>query len=210
MIALDSQDREAVLRFQAAHRNHMGERLALDGAKGPQTRWALAFASLDPGRQAIVRAAAAELGVAEISGSNRDREGKIDLWLRRCGVGVGNPWCAAFASWCLRGVESLSDVAVAGACNLGRKFPATLEPYPGDLMWYPTDSKGRGHIGIVTGVTLSEVMTIEGNQRNAVRCVRRDRHAVRFSRVPLPTTGEVPGIPPGVPFVATDGMAGTR
>lgn len=207
MIMLDSQDREAILRFQTLHKNHLGERLELDGVKGPQTRWALAFASQDELRQLIVRRAQADLGVQEIGGANHDRDGKIAFWLRRCGVGPGLAWCAAFASWCVTAAE---PVAIAGAVALGRKFPVTLEPYPGDLMWYPTDDKGHGHIGIVTGVTLSEVMTIEGNQRNAVRCVRRDRSAVRFSRIPLPTTGELPGIPPGVPFVETAGLAGTR
>jgi hypothetical protein len=209
MTVLDANDREAVLRFQAAHKNHLGERLKLDGTKGPQTRWALAFESLDPARQAVVRRAQAELGVAEVSGSNRDREGKIDRWLARCGVAPGLPWCAAFASYCLSG-EGRPGVALAGACALGRKFPATDSPVPGDLMWYPTDVKGHGHIGIVTGVTLSEVMCIEGNQRNAVRCVRRARGVVRFARVPLPTTGELPGIPPGVTFAETAGLEGTR
>lgn len=99
----------------------------------------------------------------------------IRAWLRLCGVGSPAPWCAAFASWCL------GDRAIAGALNLGRSFPATLAPQPGDLMYFATGG-GKGHIGIVVAVSATEVLCLEGNRHNGVRLVRRLRSEVLFSR----------------------------
>ncbi len=63
-------------------------------------------------------------------------------------------------------------------------FPETRQPQPGDLMWYATDAKGAGHVGIVAGVDPEgvEVLCIEGNSDNRVRYVRRLCAQVRFSR----------------------------
>ncbi|HEY3499756.1 MAG TPA: CHAP domain-containing protein [Polyangiaceae bacterium] len=116
----------------------------------------------------------------------------IDAWLRRCGVGVGLPWCAAFASWCVenraeRKLGTIVEVAQAGALNLGRLFPATSTPQGGDLMFFPTDDKGAGHVGIVVGVSPEEALCIEGNSDNRVRIVRRLRSEVRFSSTRVET-----------------------
>lgn len=99
----------------------------------------------------------------------------IRAWLRLCGIVTPAPWCAAFASWCL------GDRAMAGALKLGRSFPATLNPQPGDLMYFATGG-GKGHVGIVVAVNELEVLCIEGNQRNRVRLIRRLRSEVLFSR----------------------------
>ncbi len=99
----------------------------------------------------------------------------IRAWLRLCGITAPAPWCAAFASWCL------GDRAMAGALKLGRSFPATLSPQPGDLMHFAT-GKGAGHIGIVVAVSELEVLCIEGNSQNRIRLVRRLRSEVLFSR----------------------------
>jgi hypothetical protein len=49
-------------------------------------------------------------------------------------------------------------------------------------MWFATDGKGAGHIGIVVAaIGLDEVLCIEGNSDNCVRYVRRLRSEVRFS-----------------------------
>jgi hypothetical protein len=99
----------------------------------------------------------------------------IRAWLRLCGIKSPAPWCAAFASWCL------GDRAMAGALKLGRSFPTTLRPQPGDLMYFATGG-GAGHIGIVVAVSDTEVLCIEGNRNNAVRLVRRLRSEVLFAR----------------------------
>jgi hypothetical protein len=134
-------------------------------------------------RELAIATARAELGLREDAGPNRDRAGKIAAWLKACGVGPDQAWCAAFASYCLRagGVNA----KCAGAVRLGRTWPSTREPLLGDLIWYPTDDQGHGHIGLVEQVGGDFVVTIEGNQRNAVRRVRRHRAHCNFTRVPF-------------------------
>jgi len=194
---------EAVRAFQKAHLNHLGRPLKDDGELGPETRWALDADTLSPHRRGIVRIAQAFIGLEEHPpGSNSDPAGTIRDWLTHVGAHPGVPWCAAFASHCL------GTVRIGGAQALGRHFPATLSPYPGDILWFPTDAI-HGHCGIVTGLTLSEVMSIEGNCLNAVRCVRRQRDKVRFARVLDETVGVCPGVVPSVPW-ATSGAGGTR
>lgn len=70
---------------------------------------------------------------------------------------------------------------MAGALKLGRSFPATLSPQPGDLMYFPT-GKGAGHIGIVVAVSATEALCIEGNRNNRIAFTRRLRSDVLFSR----------------------------
>jgi hypothetical protein len=140
-------------------------------------------------REQIVERARLHVGHRETS---NNRSPLIDAWLRRCGLGPGYAWCAAFASWC---VEERADrklggslpVAQAGAQNLGRMFPDTSTPQGGDLMWFPTDDKGAGHVGIVVGVSPDEALCIEGNSENKIRIVRRLRSDVRFSTTRVET-----------------------
>ncbi len=185
-------------RFQEGHTNHLGKPLAVDGILGQQTRWARDIASMCPERRAIVSRAISMLGVTEDPpGSNRGL--RIDEWLQRCDAGSGQPWCAAFASWCL------GKVAIASAQTLGGRFPGTMNPIPGDVMWYPT-SGWQGHCGIVTGANATEVMTVEGNNAHAVRCVRRPRLLVRFCR----TVSDISGSVPEVVLTVSLSSGGTR
>jgi hypothetical protein len=189
---------EQVEEFQRAHTNHLGQPLVVDGSPGPQTRWAMAFATLCQARRMIVTTAQSYIGLAEDPpGSNSDPEDLIANWLGRCGAPLVAPWCAAFACSCLANGVSL-PVRVAGAQALGKRFPATVSPFPGDVMWFPTTA-GYGHCGVVVGVAPLEVLTIEGNCANAVRCVRRSRAELRFSRTVDDVTGTCPGIVPTVP-----------
>lgn len=110
----------------------------------------------------------------------------IRAWLRRCGILQPAAWCAAFASWCVEEywdtVESAPEfVKQAGALRLAALFPETRDPQPGDLMWFPTDDQGHGHIGIVIAVGATQALCVEGNSANMVRIVRRLRSEVRFS-----------------------------
>src|SRR5688572_14114768 len=97
-------------------------------------------------RTQIVERARIHVGHREVS---PNRSPLIDAWLRRCGLGPGYPWCAAFASWCVEegrfsrvDDDAVMPVACAGALRLGRMFPETLAPQPGDLMFLATDDKG--------------------------------------------------------------------
>lgn len=189
---------EAIREFQRSHADHYGRALVPDGVRGPRTEWAEDFASLCAARRTIVREAQRYLGLQEDPpGSNSDPGGFIRTWLARCYAQAAEPWCAAFASMCLSAGLS-QQIRVAGAQNLGKKFPATTHPLAGDLMWFPTGPV-RGHVGIVIGVSPTETMTIEGNCANAVRCVRRNRAELRFSRTVEDTSGTGPGVVPDVP-----------
>jgi hypothetical protein len=186
--------------FQAAHKNHLGKPLKVDGLWGPQSQWAFEFATLSPLRRAIVERAQKHIGLTEDPpGSNRDPLGLIEDWLDDCRALPGQPWCAAFASHCL------GTVRIAGAQALGKHFPPTVSPYPGDVMWYPTEA-WKGHCGIVIGATRDEVMTIEGNSDNAVRCVRRKRAGLHFATTVESHIGICPGVVPSVPMAG----GGTR
>lgn len=187
--------------FQAAHKNHLGKPLKVDGDWGPQTQWAFAFSTLSLLRRAVVERAQQHIGLTEDPpGSNRDPRGLIENWLDDCRALPGQPWCAAFASYCLG-----TTVRIAGAQALGKHFQATVSPYPGDVMWYPTQG-WQGHCGIVIGATPDEVMTIEGNCENAVRCVRRKRSGLRFGCAIESHVGICPGVVPKVPMAG----GGTR
>lgn len=189
---------EAVGLYQAAHKNHLGQPLRIDGILGPQTRWALDFETICDGRQRIIERAQKYIGLTEDPpGSNDDPLGLIRTWLGRCGAGLGDPWCAAFASHCLS-VATPRLVRCAGAQALGKLFPPTDEPRPADLFWFPTGG-ARGHVGLVLGVSETEIMTLEGNCLNAVRAARRDASGLRFSRTIEDTSGKVPGVVPSVP-----------
>lgn len=187
-----------VEEFQRHHSNHMGRALAVDGDIGPETQWAIDFESLCQARREIVRTAQSYLGLTEDPpASNSDPAGLIRSWLARCGAALGDPWCAAFASWCLSHGVSV-PTRVAGAQTLGKRFPQAAAPMTGDVMWYPTGPV-HGHCGIVLGVGPLEVITIEGNCSNAVRCVRRSRAELRFSRTVEDASGRCPGLVPSVP-----------
>lgn len=75
----------------------------------------------------------------------------------------------------------VQPVACAGALKLAALFPETDEPQPGDLMFFATDDKGHGHVGIVVDVLPELVLCIEGNSANSVRYVIRRRSQVRFA-----------------------------
>ena len=193
---------EDVREFQRAHVGPDGIGLNPDGIIGPRTQWALDLFTCSPRRRAIVARAQGAIGVTEDPpGSNRGH--RIDEWLQRAGVSTGLPWCAAFASWCV------DTVAIGGALALGDHFRETRDPYPGDVMFFAT-GHGHGHCGIVIGLAAHEVMTIEGNCRDAVRCVRRARDLVRFASTGEDREGKCPdSVVTAAQFMATE-IAGTR
>jgi hypothetical protein len=102
----------------------------------------------------------------------------VDGFLSPAGL-VGQPWCAAFVSFvrrscgCLPGAYHVSVHAMAKAeTNVtGRSA------WPGDV-FYLLRPDGTGHCGFVLGGDTREIMTVEGNAKNAVRVGRRDRSKV--------------------------------
>lgn len=191
-----------VEKFQAAHHDWNGDSLEIDGVLGPKTEWSLAISRLDPRRQEIVWRACTSAGVAETTPNSGEQ---IDRWLRRCGAAPGQPWCAAFASWCVS-VPGLPERKLAGAQALGRSMRATTLILPGDVMWFPTGG-WEGHCGIIIGAGPGELAVVEGNQQNAVRLVRRLTKDVNVA-TPFPVEAQ-PGMPPDLPLVPVQ-REGTR
>ncbi len=193
--------REQIEAFQRTHANHLGRALQVDGILGPLTEWALDYETIAHERQAIVFSAQTYIDFLENPrGSNDDPQGIIRRWLERCGAKPRDPWCAAFVSHCLSvGLHPKVPIAIAGAQRLGKFLRATTDPWPGDVMWYPTQGD-RGHCGIVLGVSATEVMTIEGNHDHGVRCVRRPRPGLFFASSVQDTVGTCPGVVPSVPL----------
>lgn len=192
----------AIRDFQRTHLDHEGKALKVDGVRGPRTEWAEDFETLCAARRNIITEAQQYIGLTEDPvGSNSDPGGFIRGWLARCFARAGDPWCAAFASYCLS-AGLATQVREASAQRLGKRFPPTSLPVVGDLFWYPTGPV-RGHVGLVLGVAPHEVMTLEGNCDNAVRVVRRDRAELRFSVTVEDTSGTCPGVIPDTPRAPT-------
>lgn len=160
-------------------------------------------------RKDIVERAVVHIGHREVGENDSPL---IRAWLRRCGVHAPAPWCAAFASWCIEELKDGTGIACAGAQALGRMFPETFEPQPGDLMWFSTGGV-HGHCGIVVAVGDEEVLCVEGNSANCVRYVRRLRYEVRFSSTrpgePSPIVEAYDSWPAGAPLVRVS-KSGTR
>ena len=185
--------------FQARYDNHLGQPLDIDGKLGSQSLWANGIALLPMYRRQAIQTCQrlARIGIEEAQGNNRHPF--IDVVLEKCGVPLGSAWCAAAASFAL---GENKDNWQAGAQALGKSYPDVKVPIPGDLGWYPT-GRWQGHVFIVGAVDLEaqQVMTYEGNRRNAYRVIRRPMKALRFSRTfPDIHGGPVP-IPKGLRLV---------
>lgn len=113
----------------------------------------------------ILSIAQAEIGHGEATGNNcgpdirRYLKGQEDL-----------SWCAGFVSWVLEQAEfkeldySLSAKAIFNQAKA--KNMLTANPQPGDLVvfWRESPHSWKGHIGIVSDLTSTQIVAIEGNR----------------------------------------------
>lgn len=139
----------------------------------------------------------------------------MDGYLKPAGIGLGQPWCAAFISWVLREAGCLEGLKyTAGASTALRQLrPAVSGPLPGDVFgWVNAD--GTGHVGFVIGDAppassgQGAIITCEGNSRHGVRVNRRPRDGLSFATAPQPLVLVSAVVDdPKVPLVArsTDG-----
>lgn len=116
--------------------------------------------------------AAGEVGVREV-GVNRGR--RVEEYLRAAHLAPGNPWCAAFVTWCIhRAAESVgakTSFPRTGYCptiaTWARKHKVLhATPQPGDLFLRWGQAKGVWrfkHTGFVESVGGGGYRTIEGN-----------------------------------------------
>jgi hypothetical protein len=151
---------------------------------------------LDPVRRALIKQAAAHIGVTESDftlASNGDWEGNnaspdIKVYLNSYGVNEGHAWCASFGSCVFDQIEGFAGVErnsfMRGSASVETVFnqfrvdaPQAIKslqdytPQAGDiiLMRY---GNGRGHFMMVatsyTEGALTELTTIEGNAYDSV------------------------------------------
>lgn len=205
--------RRAVRQFQSNHHDEHGAPLVIDGKVGPLTWWSLLNRNSerpDPeniptstggskcGKKALAIAIAElEAGAKEIGGNNRGKW--VRKYFKETGLPEGNPWCAAFASWCLFSAcgEDKSKMPLpylAGARNIFRagrdKGWNVTDPKPGDLIiwWRESLHSGKGHIGYVEAVKDGFVYTVEGNKTPKVArfhyVIGRIDQLIGFIRIP--------------------------
>lgn len=122
----------------------------------------------------MVKIAETELkkGAKEIGGNNRGTF--VKKYLQGTGLKVPQPWCAAFASWCLHEAgrklkikpklpyTAGSRVLLNAAKRLNLVVP---EPERGVLVfWTRGNPEGPfGHVGIVCNRKADKIVTIEAN-----------------------------------------------
>lgn len=109
-------------------------------------------------------------------GSNRGP--LIDQMLKSAGVGVGNPWCAAFVSWCFLQAtgekppfNSASSQAIMRWFKKQGRFstdPQDLLEWKGALFGWTNRDRIHGHIGLIRARFTAEgrvvaIGTLEGN-----------------------------------------------
>jgi uncharacterized protein (TIGR02594 family) len=185
-----------IAAFQRLRVGPDGARLLADGNLGPRTQWALDIDALPGWRQDIVLMGLRHVGVKETS---RNRGHEIDAWLRACKVdpedNIDDPWCAAFASMCLRagGIEARE----ASVARLAAMFTRTFAPLPGDLCCKHYET-GKGHVDIVTGYGPLVVSVVGGNVGDRVRAGLREKAGRMFYRVGktgMPLALDIPTLP---------------
>lgn len=186
----------AVRAFQAQNLDRRGEPLKVDGVVGPVTWWSLASPKPVPAPQsgvdftampavkaggssrgrAALEAAIEELrqGAGEVGGNNRGPY--VKKYLNGLAE-EGEPWCAAFVSWCFdqpRGtipfrytVAARELLAQARARGWATPPDSRYMPRPGDIVvWWRVRAEGwQGHAGLVHHVSEDGFLhTIEGNK----------------------------------------------
>lgn len=115
---------------------------------------------------ALIRIANSQLGVKEQAGNRGPR---IAEYLRIVGLGEGYSWCAGFVSWCVEQTTKQTNhvsalkysAGVLAMWNMNKELRVT-EPRAGDI-FIMQFSQGKGHTGIIIGVTDTHITTIEGN-----------------------------------------------
>lgn len=133
-------------------------------------------------RDKIVKVAEGELGVCEPSGD--DKYIKYYNSVAGGSFAMTVAWCAIFVTWCkaMAGIGT-SIIPHFASCDVGKQwfekkgqyklakaFGGTYTPVKGDIIFFSSKKTQADstHVGIVTGVSGSNVDTIEGNTSNKV------------------------------------------
>jgi len=150
---------------------------------------------------AAIRIARSHLGPQETSPNDGPL---VREWLADVGMERPMPWCAAFATWCVR--QAAREVGArlhfrgsAGALRLLdlNQSMMVLEPDGESLEMVIWDhGGGKGHVGIITGVTrvggmLAGLQVIAGN--TSADGLSRDADSVAERGFPFPSARQIAG-----------------
>lgn len=114
-----------------------------------------------------------EVGVREATGHNDGA--RVEIYLKSVNLPKGNPWCAAFVSYCL----SANNIKNPRSGWAPAYFTTTStiwtrgaednqQPLPGDLFGIYFRNKGRiAHVGFVHKYGDTYTITVEGNTNEA-------------------------------------------
>lgn len=98
----------------------------------------------------------------------------VELFLRFCGLGRGNPWCAAFVAYCLHLAGWTHIPAQPAAVISWYRLRNVTKPQRGDLFCWLNPGGTTGHMGMVTRVLGPMMWTIEGNTQSGNAGDQRD------------------------------------
>ena len=199
---------EAVRSFQASHLGSDGQPLASDGVVGPETLWALQHPSEPSGGDDVYYAQGWYYNPDEVSDKVRPALdamcGEIGVHEKPDGSNdgprvrvytapdfIGDPWCCLFASW---GFSHLPGGSPFGrmastwglyewASQRGLLVSASDDILPGDILLILrgdlNDPKHRGHVmPAIKTLPSGRILTVAGNESNAVRGGIRDRSTI--------------------------------
>lgn len=139
-----------------------------------------------PGKERMVLIAAYLIDVVKIREQGWNRGPWVERVLRSVGLGVGNPWCAAFVSLCAELAEfPIGPKVGRGAVRNWVKWAQAnnllgFKPTRGDLGYF-LNANGKGHIGIILNVAderhveSGEGNTDDGGSREGDGAYRRKR-----------------------------------
>lgn len=129
-------------------------------------------------RERIIDIAVQEIGVQEATGNNDGK--RVEEYLAYTGLGKGQAWCAAFASWCYgkAGLAAPRNAWSPALFPLARRYTAQQinkgTVRQADLFAIYSSSLQRiNHVGIVRKKEGNWIVTVEGNADNRVLCKRR-------------------------------------
>lgn len=156
----------------------------------------------------LIKIAAGELGIKEISG--QEHEKRIVEYAKEAGFKTitddETPWCSIFVNWCCQ-QAGLQRTHRANARRLSVGLPVD-DPVPGDVVvfWRERPDSWKGHVGFFMGFSKnrSRVFSLGGNQKNTVSIQGYDAtNILGFRRL---TKEIMVGVPKAKPFLKLDSI----
>jgi hypothetical protein len=128
----------------------------------------------------ILDVAASQIGVKEV---RQNDSPQIKIYLKSVGLYEPNPWCMAYAYWCVNQIGLKNPLQAVGHCMT--QYRATPKKYISKTpkvgyLAIQKHANDRGHTFFVEAVNGINLTTIEGNtnndgSRNGTTCMRLNR-----------------------------------